>query len=114
MDIHLKKLNEIKKLGAVKKTDDSKKIELTLKKMHEEKVRTHEFLKQERDSDINRGNKKLLEKLVEISKGKHLSVEPIASLDRPVLSNHQSSTASIMHSFRPKSLNVVMRKREIQ
>jgi len=26
----------------------------------------------ERDLDINRGNKKLLEKLVEISKGKHV------------------------------------------
>jgi hypothetical protein len=37
------------------------------------KVRTHEFLRQERELDINRGNKKLLEKLVEISKGKHVS-----------------------------------------
>jgi hypothetical protein len=46
MDIHLKKLSEIKKLGVVKKNDDAKKVELSIKRMHEEKVRTHEFLKQ--------------------------------------------------------------------
>ena len=72
--------------------------------------------------DINRGNKKLLERLVEISKGKHvslilsfyhiflqLSVEPLAST-----SNVQSQTLSQLVSFRPKSLNLVVRKREIQ
>jgi hypothetical protein len=46
MDIHLKKLSEIKKLGVVKKNDDFKKVEQSIKRMHEEKVRTHEFLKQ--------------------------------------------------------------------
>ncbi|TNV72624.1 hypothetical protein FGO68_gene5669 [Halteria grandinella] len=114
MDIHLKKLSEIKKLGVVKKNDDAKKVELSIKRMHDEKIRTHEFLKQERDLDINRGNKKLLEKLVEISKGKHLSVEPLASLAGPIQPNHHSSTTSALQSFRPKSLNVVVRKREIQ
>lgn len=46
MDIHLKKLSEIKKLGVVKKNDDAKKVELSIKRMHDEKIRTHEFLKQ--------------------------------------------------------------------
>lgn len=46
MDIHLKKLNEIKKAGTVKKNDDAKKVEQTIKRMHDEKVRTHEFMKQ--------------------------------------------------------------------
>lgn len=47
-------------------------------------MRTAEFQKQgtalilvmaiiERDMEVNRGNKKLLERLVEISKGKHVS-----------------------------------------
>jgi Hemingway/CFA97 len=64
----------------------------------------------EREMDINRGNKKLLEKLVEISKGKHLSVEPLNSGQ---VTNHQTSTASALVSFRPKSLNLVLRKKEI-
>ena len=70
---------------------------------------------------INRGNKKLLEKLVEISKGKHvmcavavkqniqLSVEPLNATQQS-----QSHTTSQLVSFRPKSLNLVVRKREIQ
>ena len=46
MDIHLKKLNDIKQVNKVKKNEDTKKIEATLKRMHDEKVRTHEFNKQ--------------------------------------------------------------------
>jgi hypothetical protein len=45
MDIHLKKLYEIKKANTFKKNEDTKKIEATLKRMHDEKVRTHEFNK---------------------------------------------------------------------
>jgi hypothetical protein len=65
----------------------------------------------ERELDINRGNRKLLAKLVEISKGKHLSVEPINQGHGQVI--HHSSTSALA-SFRPKSLNLVVRKREIQ
>lgn len=41
----MKKLSEIKKLGVAKKNDDVKKVELSIKRMHEDKVRTHEFMK---------------------------------------------------------------------
>ena len=44
MDIHMKKLNEIKKAGTLR--DEAKKVEMGLKKRHDEKVRTHEFMKQ--------------------------------------------------------------------
>ncbi len=73
MDIHLKKLNDIKKHVVGKKQEESKKMEEALQKRHNDKVRTFEFLKQERELDINRGNRKLLERLVEISKGKHVN-----------------------------------------
>ena len=72
MDIHIKKLNDIKKTVTIRKHEETKKVEDTIQRRHQDKVRTFEFLKQERDLDINRGNKKLLEKLVEISKGKHV------------------------------------------
>lgn len=45
MDIHLKKLNSIKKNVTTKKNEDAKKIEDYLKRRHEDKVRTFEFLK---------------------------------------------------------------------
>ena len=86
MDIHLKKLTEIKRASTVKRNnDEAKKLEEYLNRRNQDKVRTNEFEKQgnyiyrrywrylERDMGINRGNKKLLEKLVEISKGKHVS-----------------------------------------
>ena len=84
MDIHLKKLGEIKRASTVKRNnEDAKKLEEYLNRRNQDKVRTNEFEKQgkqidvkkggiERDMGINRGNKKLLEKLVEISKGKHV------------------------------------------
>ncbi len=34
MDIHLKKLNEIRKTGVVKKNDDAKKVEENLQRRH--------------------------------------------------------------------------------
>lgn len=83
MDIHLKKLNEIKRANTVKRVDDTKKVDEYLIRRHMDKMRTAEFEKQgkilsfqafiERDMEVNRGNKKLLERLVEISKGKHVS-----------------------------------------
>lgn len=83
MDIHLKKLNEIKRSNTVKRSDDTKKVDEYLQRRHQDKIRSAEFEKQgnnynrynvysERDMEVNRGNKKLLEKLVEISKGKHV------------------------------------------
>jgi len=75
MDIHLRKLNAIKKNVVTKTMEETKKMKDAMQKRHNDKVRTFEFLKQERELDINRGNRKLLEKLVEISKGKHVSCE---------------------------------------
>ena len=81
MDIHMKKLNEIKRANTVKRNDDTKKVDEYLNRRHIDKLRTAEFQKQgisyplyplERDMEVNRGNKKLLERLVEISKGKHV------------------------------------------
>jgi hypothetical protein len=46
MDIHLKKLNEIKKPAVVKKNEETKKVEDSLQRRHQDKVRTFEFLKQ--------------------------------------------------------------------
>lgn len=68
----MKKLTQIRKTANVKKTEDTKKVEDSIQKRHSDKVRTFEFLKQERELEVNRGNRKLLEKLVEISKGKHV------------------------------------------
>lgn len=45
MDIHLKKLNDIKKVAVVKKNDEVKKVEDSIKRRHDEKIRTHEFMK---------------------------------------------------------------------
>jgi hypothetical protein len=82
MDIHLKKLNAIKKNVVTRTQEETKKMKDAMQKRHNDKVRTFEFLKQERELDINRGNRKLLERLVEISKGKHVSsevCEPVGS-----------------------------------
>jgi hypothetical protein len=47
MDIHLKKLNEIKRASTVKRgnTDEGKKLEEYLNRRHQDKVRTAEFEK---------------------------------------------------------------------
>lgn len=71
-------------MGLTNLNEAAKRVEDSINKRHLHKVRTHEFLRNgnntyhfnskiERDLEVNRGNKKLLEKLVEISKGKHVS-----------------------------------------
>ena len=80
-EIHQKKLNEIKRANTVKRGEETKKVDEYINRRHNDKMRTAEFMKQgnfcysslkERDMEVNRGNKKLLERLVEISKGKHV------------------------------------------
>lgn len=46
MDLHVKKLNEIRKTVTVNRNDVTKKVEDTLNKRHQDKIRTYEFLKQ--------------------------------------------------------------------
>jgi hypothetical protein len=46
MDIHLKKLTEIRKTAMAKKQEETKRVEDVLQKSHNNKVRTYEFLKQ--------------------------------------------------------------------
>ena len=46
MDIHLKKLNEIKRANTVKRVDDTKKVDEYLNRRHIDKMRTAEFEKQ--------------------------------------------------------------------
>jgi hypothetical protein len=46
MDIHLKKLNEIKRANTVKRNDDTKKVDEYLQRRHQDKIRSAEFEKQ--------------------------------------------------------------------
>eukprot|EP00347_Sterkiella_histriomuscorum_P003377 403364530 len=104
LDLHMKKLQNIKTKN---KKIEIKKVEEVMVRKNEEKQRNFEFIKSEKEIEVNRNNKKLLEKLVEISKGKHLSVEAF----QPI--THSVSTTNI-EGFRPKSLNIVSRKKESQ
>jgi hypothetical protein len=46
MDIHLKKLTQIRKtVGPLNSSEEAKRVEDSLNKRHLDKVRTHEFLK---------------------------------------------------------------------
>ena len=53
MDIHLKKLNEIKRANTVKRSEETKKVDEYLNRRHNDKMRTAEFEKQgiEKNSD---------------------------------------------------------------
>jgi hypothetical protein len=46
MDIHMKKLNDIKRANTVKRNDDTKKVDEYLNRRHVDKLRTAEFQKQ--------------------------------------------------------------------
>ena len=46
MDIHMKKLNDIKRANTVKRMDDTKKVDEYLNRRHVDKMRTAEFQKQ--------------------------------------------------------------------
>ncbi len=46
MDIHLKKLNDIKRANTVKRSDDTKKVDEYLHRRHQDKIRSAEFEKQ--------------------------------------------------------------------
>lgn len=53
MDIHLKKLNEIKRANTVKRVDDTKKVDEYLNRRHIDKMRTAEFEKQGKILDFS-------------------------------------------------------------
>lgn len=70
-ELHTKKLKEIQQRGGKKtKTKDNQ----IGKKLKENKDKTYGFIKSEKNAEINRENKILLDKLVEISNGKFSSV----------------------------------------
>jgi len=72
MEMHQKKLKEIQDRDAKlakKKAEKNKGPQIK-----EAKVKTHGFLKNEKNAEINRENQILLNKLVEISNGKWSSV----------------------------------------
>ena len=76
----------------------AKEVELTLKKKKEEKLKIAEFRNNEKNIEIDRENKKLLSKLVEISSGKLCTVKKEKDPNVPG----------------PKSLNLGYRKRETE
>lgn len=68
----------MKKLEEISKTHNkqhAKEIENALKKKKEEKLKNAEFRNNERNIEIDRENKMLLNKLVEISSGKQCTVK---------------------------------------
>lgn len=97
MEKHQKKLNEIAKSQAKLQANE---IENGMKKKKEEKQKIIEFRNSEKNIEIDRENKKLLSKLVEISAGKLCSVKK----EKDIPQNLPG----------PKSLNLGFRKRETE
>eukprot|EP00347_Sterkiella_histriomuscorum_P020106 403339081 len=94
-EMHSKKLGELQKPGDVKKL--AKTVEEELERKRKEKLKTHEFNNLEKNILINRDNQVLLNKLVEISKGKWSSIQ---APKKPVAETLPG----------PKSLNIGVRK----
>lgn len=68
MNLHKQKIKEIQYSKKPKNKDNS------LDHINMSKLRTHEFAMSEKEAAIRRGNEKLLDKLVEISSGKHVLI----------------------------------------
>lgn len=71
MELHNKKLQEIQDRNKKKKKQADKNMSTKIK---DNKAKTHGFMKNEKNAEINRENQILLNKLVEISNGKWTSV----------------------------------------
>jgi hypothetical protein len=78
-----------------------------LKKNREDRKKTKEFLTNEKNITINKDNKILLNKLVEISSGKWSSVAPVPT-KKNVARNNSVKVKG------PTSLNMGVRKRETE
>jgi len=83
---------------------EAKEISNMLKKNRQDRKKTKEFLTNEKNITINKDNKILLNKLVEISSGKWSSVAPVP--------NKKSLRNSSVKG--PTSLNMGVRKRETE
>ena len=78
MEMHQKKLHEIKEKGPQgggPKTHEAHPTDLT-EKIKQTKMQTNQFRQIEKNSEINRENQILLSKLVEISSGKYSTLGP--------------------------------------
>ena len=75
MELHNKKLREIQDRNKPKK-EKKKKQDMT-ERIKETKLKSHGFMKSEKNAEINRENQILLNKLVEISNGKWSSVAKV-------------------------------------
>ena len=78
-----------------------------LKKNREDRKKTKEFLTNEKNITINKDNKILLNKLVEISSGKWSSVAPVPNKKNANRNNSVKVKG-------PTSLNMGVRKRETE
>ena len=77
-----------------------------MRKNREDRKKTKEFLTNEKNVTINKDNKILLNKLVEISSGKWSSVAPVPT--RKAIRNNSVKVKG------PTSLNMGVRKRETE
>ena len=80
-----------------------------MKKQRHDRLKTKEFLTNEKNITINKDNQILLNKLVEISSGKWSSVAPIPKKPEPVVKRNSSVRVK-----GPTSLNMGVRKRETE
>jgi hypothetical protein len=85
---------------------EAKEISNMLKKNRQDRKKTKEFLTNEKNITINKDNKILLNKLVEISSGKWSSVAPV-----PKKKAARNSSVNVKG---PTSLNMGVRKRETE
>lgn len=102
--MHQRKMEKI--MNGQKTIKEAKEITAMMKKNREDRRKTKEFLTNEKNITINKDNKILLNKLVEISSGKWSSVAPV-----PTKKNVRNNSVKVKG---PTSLNMGVRKRETE
>jgi len=102
--MHQRKMEMI--MNGQKTIKEAKEITTMMKKNREDRKKTKEFLTNEKNITINKDNKILLNKLVEISSGKWSSVAPV-----PTKKNIRNKSVKVKG---PTSLNMGVRKRETE
>lgn len=102
--MHQRKMEKI--MNGQKTIKEAKEITAMMKKNRDDRKKTKEFLTNEKNITINKDNKILLNKLVEISSGKWSSVAPVPT--RKAIRNNSVKVKG------PTSLNMGVRKRETE
>ena len=102
--MHQRKMEKI--MTGQKTIKEAKQITAMMKKNREDRKKTKEFLTNEKNITINKDNKILLNKLVEISSGKWSSVAPVPT--KKAVRNNSVKVKG------PTSLNMGVRKRETE